>query len=1058
MPILLSQRLALFQFLLNEFGFSKFDDVRNRFREIELDGSAPGNSLYYQNLASSVRFAAGKFQQYDENLIAHLNAINRIRPRPIRLKYYQYFSLMFTEYYLDRYLEDRFDLLEALNRFLASSPQSGIRELPPYSEEDLNKLAYWNATGSGKTFITHINILQVRHYAKLHGASFKNLLLLTPSEDMSKQHLEELERSGIPAHYYWDDKDSSSVKVIDIHKIREFASGEGVTVPLAEFERNNAIFVDEGHKGDSKEDSQWREVRNTLSERGFAFEYSATFGQIRDEDLQNDYAKCIVFDYSYGNFYKDGYGKDYWIHNLSDDNLLEGVRERQYLLQNLLLFLQQKLYYTTHREELQPYNIEDPLLIFVGTSVEPKAKGAQADENKEVISDVKKVLDFFRDMLSQRSQYVTWIDDLRENRDTALFAKDYWPRFEYLFRQFRSSDAIYDACLKAMFHTSAPDGIELFTLRNAEGEIGVKVKNADHYFALIYIGDTSSFKTPLESAYEFKKDVTSPSLFQSLSDAQKNPVNILIGARKFIEGWNNYRVSSIGLINFGRSKGSQIIQLFGRGVRLWGKENSLKRSAGQPNTPLHLEIVETLNIFGLRADYMRRFKEDLEREGIKTIKKQFVFPIKVREDLDELKLYTLERDDSKPPFETTEVFALAVEPSIKIRLDIAPRKFLARAGEGDVVTEVETVQFKLSGDQLHLVNWQDVYLKLLSFKHDRKFTNLQIQRENLKALLEGLDYQIISDRELVIRSLSDVEKVQKLALEVLKRYTERFYRRRQQQYDGEQLKSTVLNKENPNLKEITWQVEIRTTDESGNELRDIRAVLEQIEQLTKDPQYPELFKDKRFLLNAWVDAHLYQPLLKDEEQQTSVPTLEQIKPPGLNRGEDLFVEDLKNFISGQKHRYPNYDFYLLRNMSRGVGFGFYFMSGGFYPDFMLWIKEKNSEKQYLSFIDPHGLRNERDGWNSEKITLHKRIKEIEKRLGNQNLVLNSFILQPPPGFRDAAIDRWRRDDDPLNQIDVHKYARTRNVFEIPTEGNRTGPGSYLDLIIKRILGVAETDY
>lgn len=1051
MPILLGHRLALFQFLLNEFGFGKFDDVRSRFREIELDATSPGNSLFYQNLASSVRFPAGKFQQYDENLIAHLNTINRLRPQSIKLKYYQYFSLLFTEYYFDRYLQDRFDLLEALNRFMSSSSHSSIRELPLYTENDLNKLAYWNATGSGKTFITHINILQVRHYGQIHQSRFKNLLLLTPSEDMSKQHLEELERSGIPAHYYWEDKESASVKVIDIHKIREFASGEGVTVPLAEFERNNAIFVDEGHKGDSKEDSQWRNVRNTLSERGFAFEYSATFGQIRDEALQDEYARCIVFDYSYGNFYKDGYGKDYWIHNLSDDALLEGVREKQYLLQNLLLFLQQKLYYATHKEELQPYNIEDPLLIFVGTSVEPKAKGAQVEENKEVISDVKKVLDFFRDLFSHRSQYVRWIDDLRENRDSALFGSDYWPKLEYLFKQFRSSDALYDACLKVLFHVSAPDGIDLFTLRNADGEIGVKVKNADHYFALIYIGDTSSFKTPLENEYEFKKDVTSPSLFQSLSDAQKNPVNILIGARKFIEGWNNYRVSSIGLINFGRSKGSQIIQLFGRGVRLWGKENSLKRSAGQPNTPAYLEVVETLNIFGLRADYMRRFKEDLEREGIKTIKKEFTFPIKVREDLDELKLYTLERDESKPSFETTDVFTLDVEPSIKVRLDIAPRKFLARAGEEEVLTDVVTQAITLSKEQLDLLNWQDIYLKLVSFKHERKFTNLQIPRERLRNLFEELGYRIISDRELVIRFLSDVEKIQRLALEVLKRYTERFYRRKHQQYDGEQLRSVVLNRDTPNLKEVQWQVEVRTTDETGNELRDIRTVLEKIEQLVNDPRYPEQFRDNNFLLNAWVDEHLYKPLLKDEEQQRNITSLDRIRPPGLNRGEDHFVEDLKNFISGQRHRYPNYDFYLLRNMSRGVGFGFYFMAGGFYPDFMLWIKEKHSEKQYLSFIDPHGLRNERDGWNSEKIMLHRRIKEIEAKIGNENLVFHSFILQPPPGFRGAAIDRWRRDDDPLNEIELAEYARSRNVFEIPTEGNRTGKDSYIDLLIRKIV-------
>jgi hypothetical protein len=79
-------------------------------------------------------------------------------------------------------------------------------------------LAYWNATGSGKTFILHINILQYQYYAKASSTLCKNLILLTPSEDLSEQHLSELEASGIAANLYWEDKESANVKVIDIHK------------------------------------------------------------------------------------------------------------------------------------------------------------------------------------------------------------------------------------------------------------------------------------------------------------------------------------------------------------------------------------------------------------------------------------------------------------------------------------------------------------------------------------------------------------------------------------------------------------------------------------------------------------------------------------------------------------------------------------------------------------------------------------------------------------------------------------------------------------------------
>jgi hypothetical protein len=1058
--ILLGQRLVLFRYLLQQFGFRSFEELRQKYRDIELESSTPDNSLFYQNLVSQIKFPSDRLKEYDENLIAHLGSVNQSRAEPIRLKYYQYFSLLFTEHYLDEYIGDKHALAESLNEFIASSSQSGIKNLPPYTEEDLNKVAYWNATGSGKTFIAHINVLQWINYAKKARRNFRNLLLLTPSEDLSRQHLDALEESGVGAHYYWEDKESGLVKVIDIHKIREFSTGEGVTIPLAEFEQNNAIFVDEGHKGDSKEDSQWRNVRDTLSHDGFAFEYSATFGQMNDEALQEEYAKCIIFDYSYGNFYRDGYGKDYWIHNLSDD--VTGAREKRYLLQNLLLFLQQKLYYESRRNEIEPYRIENPLLIFVGTSVEPKAKGTVADENKEVISDVKKVLDFFNDFFRRRDQYIGWIDDLIQNKRLALFKEDYRPRFEYLFKELPDAEAVYQLCSRALFHSASPDVIELYTLRNAEGEIAVKVKNADHYFALIYIGDTSSFKTPLEGEYEFKRDVITPSLFHSLSDAQKNPVNILIGARKFIEGWNNYRGSSIGLINFGRSRGSQIIQLFGRGVRLMGKSNSLKRSANTGEAPKGMEIVETLNVFGLRADYMKRFKEDLEREGIKTVKKQILLDIKVRDDLNQLKLFTLERNPGMLPFDTTEVFELRFEKSIHIRLDIAPRKFLALAGREELITDVDTTSFRFTEEELVVVNWEEAYLRLMTYKRDRQYFNLHINHNTLRELFDSIDYQIISDQKVVIGSIEDIERIRKLILEIFKRYVDTFYRRSLRDYESKQLRLAVLTEKNSNLAGMRWQLEVITTDPTGDELQGIRALLGKIEELAAaGAAYPGNLKENQFLLNTWVDAHVYQPLLQEETRQkyfelNGKQTLERIIPPGLNDGERVFVEHLRSFVKGQSGRYPGYDFYLLRNLSRGHGFGFYFMAGGFYPDFMLWLKEKSGSKQYLSFIDPHGLRNEQNGWKSTKIMMHKSIKEeIETKIGDPNLILSSFILQPGEGFEGAGVHRWSREDDPKHELKIQDYAGRKNVFEIPKDGNKSGPGSYIDLIVQKIVQGAE---
>ena len=56
-------------------------------------------------------------------------------------------------------------------------------------------------------------------------------------------------------------------------------------------------------------------IRNALCEKGFSFEYSATFGQAVKvkPKLTELYARSTLFDYSYRHFYFDGFGKDYQI-------------------------------------------------------------------------------------------------------------------------------------------------------------------------------------------------------------------------------------------------------------------------------------------------------------------------------------------------------------------------------------------------------------------------------------------------------------------------------------------------------------------------------------------------------------------------------------------------------------------------------------------------------------------------------------------------------------------------------------------------------------------------
>ena len=129
--------------------------------------------------------------------------------------------------------------------------------------------------------------------------------------------------------------------------------------------------------------------RNALCEKGFSFEYSATFGQAvkGNRALTDLYAKSILFDYSYRYFYGDGFGKDYQILNLDEGDQTQppgavsgGVPAG--ILPAAAAIREQEVAF-------RPFNIEKPLWIFVGGSVTKTLAARDA-------SDIVEILKFLR--------------------------------------------------------------------------------------------------------------------------------------------------------------------------------------------------------------------------------------------------------------------------------------------------------------------------------------------------------------------------------------------------------------------------------------------------------------------------------------------------------------------------------------------------------------------------------------------------------------------------------------------------------------------------------------
>ena len=581
--IALERHLTLLAWLHQRLGYQDTRELLADLGQVDEGFDADGRSHALARLASrSGRFAeisTADLEGYDDNIRTALGAMNAGRAEPITLRYFQYLAALYAEMYLDHRWNRTDAFLDSLNdlvreRNLGRSPSEPM--FHEFALADLDKLAFWMATGSGKTLLLHLNYRQFLYYNR---KPLDNIILITPNEGLSEQHLAEMAASNIPCRRFElagrPVIDRHIVHVTEITKLVMEKRGEGQSVPVDAFEGNNLIFVDEGHKGSGGE--AWRQVRDAIGATGFTFEYSATFGQAltaaRNDALTAEYGKAIVFDYSYRHFYNDGHGKDFNILNLLQD---PGEHTDMLLLANLLAFHEQQAVFRDNTAEMRRYNIEQPLWTLVGASV-----NAVYSENRRRRSDVLTAIRLLHRFLSERAWAVAAIGELLAGNSGLRGVQGDLLEGKFDYLRTKAPATIYDDIVANTLHAPNGGGLLLCDIKGADGELGLKVAGAQRYFGLIYIGDTPAFKKLViadGSGITVEVDAISGSLFEDIN-RPGTTIEILIGARKFMEGWNSWRVSNMGLLNIGRSEGAQIIQLFGRGVRLLGLGMTLKRSA-----------------------------------------------------------------------------------------------------------------------------------------------------------------------------------------------------------------------------------------------------------------------------------------------------------------------------------------------------------------------------------------------------------------------------------------------------------------------------------------------
>lgn len=993
---LFENKLVLNQWALSVLEVSDFSEIQHWLDDDALEGLNEENVTHFHEAllahwGKRTRVNKDDLLRYDNNIVNHWQRITAKRNisegRTLHLKYFQYLALLFTEIYLDNYFRNPDALLAEINTVIdtynADKPYKD--QVETFEACELNKLAFWMATGSGKTLLMHCNLLQHQHYLQKHRREneIDRVILLTPNEGLSEQHRKEFELSDIEAGIFSKQGlgsfiNQDRIEIIDIHKLAD--SGGDKTVDVAAFEGSNLVLVDEGHSGASSGgDGAWMTRRNALCENGFSFEYSATFGQaVKSSDhLTQVYAKSILFDYSYRFFYKDGYGKEYRILNMEDDS--QEAQRYRYLSACLLAFYQQQKVYAQNPADMLAYLIEKPLWVFVGGSVK-----AVYQRNKRKVSDVLDVILFLAEFTHPENQgeNIRIVDQFLKGKAGLLDdqGNDIFERsFEYLAGLRMSATQVFQDILKVVFNSGGVGRLFLEELKGSEGEIGLRISE-NEYFGLVNVGDPRALCRLAEDHDEVivTEQPFSTSLFHAL-DKQDSRINILIGSRKFMEGWNSWRVSTMGLMNIGRGEGTQIIQLFGRGVRLKGQDFSLKRStAFNDQPPRYVPLVETLNVFGVRADYMRQFEEYLEEEGLPTETQRVDFVMPVIPNLGTKKLKVI-KVKSGMDFKKQGEKPLLSLPDDQLRrkpitMNWYPHlQAISSLSVDDVAANLN--QGKFTEQHIAFLNLDQIYFALENFKADRGWYNLNVSREKLRdLLLDGSWYQLyIPADDLTFTSFEQVFRWQEIATALLKKYMDRFYKHKKAEWESDHLEYNELTPDDPNfISEYHILVEESRTE--------IINTLGEIKQAVENGDF-RLIEYQR-MSAIMFERHLYQPLL-----YLGAGMEIEIKPVALNEGEKDFVKDLKKYYDQNPATFEGKELYILRNRSRGSGIGF-FEAGNFYPDFIMWLVVGN--QQYVSFIDPKGIG--RIGLSDPKVEFYKTIKYLENDLSDPNIILNSFIV------------------------------------------------------------------
>ncbi|GAA8871661.1 DEAD/DEAH box helicase family protein [Helicobacter pylori] len=791
-------------------------------------------------------------------------------------------------------------------------------------ENFINRLAFYMATGSGKTIVI-IKLVELLSVAIRMGLiPKKNIMFFSANENLIKQFEKEIEKynRGKDFSKQIDFKNLKSITHKDFHRapkdsfIKQIAlfyyradlmNDEESKENLLNYKDywdngENYVILDEAHKG-NKSESKRQAIFSLLSLKGFLFNFSATFTE--ESDLITS-----VYNLSVGEWVKLGYGKESVLlkkNNLNafkDSKDLNDREKEIALLKALLLLGMQKRY------KVEGY-FYDPLMLVFTHSV--NVENSDAEIFFKTLAHVIEN-DDGNDFLKAKEDLLEEIKDpeflFSANKD-----KDY--KVKVFKEGLKSMD--FKGLKEEVFYANSGH-IEVIINPKNNQEIAFKLNTSDKVFCLIKIGDiTEWICEKLKSVKVVSKNLSfkEESYF---SQIDKSSINILVGSRTFETGWDSTRPSVILFLNIGLDDDAKklVKQSFGRGVRIESVKNQRQRLA-------YLDIDEAI-------------KKDLKPNAA-MLETLFVIPTN-HASLEAILKIQKESENRGENRGSWREITLEETP-IKHALFVP----CYRKEPTSILELPESASFKMSGE-----NFKDLkkYFNLMSEKHfilkheiydPKDYATLKdmIQQAHVKKVstwhYKDLDYMISEIKGKLYLN----QKVPKDEFNALDNEKIVHFKRIKVKADKqEELIKTIQEvKEHAPLNKETLRIKIA--------------------QGEIDPYDAEKHKqDKTFKVDGAellkLKEHYYTPLIKAKD-------CDWLKHVVKVKSEIDFLQELQDQET-TKTLQENYDFWAFSKIDEHLDNLFipYINDATerrFFPDFIFWLQK--GDTQIICFIDPKGI-------------------------------------------------------------------------------------------------------